>query len=613
MQEQELIHAFLTKFRIGDDVKTELAEMSRPRYRDSVILQYYAGVYHETTGALRTAQDHYERCVSISPYFAPPYFHLAELYMRNGRQEATRQRLLHIFDKDTLDATVAPPRRRYQIMDQLRVVSLLFPLLNKGDPRTHACYHTMIRRILDDHAWQYRHYEAWKNIHIAYAGEMADTNIHRSLQLYATGLERTFHTTQEPERATLQHMDRTLLQGFCLQRDYVDTDAVPTCPVPVSALYPARPPPRPWARQTWRKVRVGYMSPDFNKNAVGLFVTPLLKHFDTERFEVYCYYNHAQEDEFTRVFRSYPNITWTNIASMTDEDAYEWMARRHQIDILFDLIGWGTKNRAGLMSMKPAPVLINYLGYPDYTHLPAMDYRLVDHRTDPDTETHASFTKHAYQGMGYRETLLRLPRCFVCYHMFDNIALPTIRSYPSEHPNEVRCAIMNKKMKWTPTTLEVWRAALTENPHLVIYLKLEEGDTADTMAKMGFPRERVRLVPFFEDLPSYLDFYNEVDLCLDTFPYNGTTTTCSSLVMGVPVLALYDPIHRHVSNVSGSILHFCGEDPFFLAPTLEEYKRRIGLFQKETREQRQERRDRFMATMDAKAFMKDLESILQSL
>lgn len=98
-----------------------------------------------------------------------------------------------------------------------------------------------------------------------------------------------------------------------------------------------------------------------------------------------------------------------------------------------------------------------------------------------------------------------------------------------------------------------------------------------------------------------------------TFPYNGTTTTCSSLVMGVPVLALYDPIHRHVSNVSGSILHYCGEDPFFLAPTMVEYKRRIGVFQRETCEQRQGRRERFMATMDPKAFMRDLESMLECL
>ena len=616
MREQELINTFIHKFRTNQDVSNEIREISAPRYRNSVILQYYLGVHYERNGNIMGAMEQFDRCLSISPYFSQPYFHLADYHIRTGNHRTARDILMRIFDKETLDATGPLPRRCYQIMEQLRIISMLFPIMKRDDPERTTCFDRMISRLRAERDWGYRHYEGWKNTHVMYGSHVMGTDPSMALLLYKNGLERRCPITTmtgSAERDAIHSTDKALLEGYCIARDYCES--VFPCRVPASDVFPLDAKHKARAAPMGRRIRIGYMSPDFNKNAVGLFVAPLLKHFDMERYEVYCYYNNVQSDEFTSVLMSYPRVVWTNIAGMPDDAVYSTMAQQHRIDILFDLIGMGSGNRLDLVAMKPAPVIVNYLGYPDYTHMPAIDYRLVDAITDPDTEEHSRSIGAFYVGMGYRERLLRLPRCFCCYHLFDNVELPGIRMTRTEPrvPNEIRCAIMNKRTKWHPSILGVWRSILANNPHITLYLKLGENDGDGATIPDGFPEAQIRHVPFFEDLGSYLDFYNEIDLCLDTYPYNGTTTTCSSLVMGVPVLTVYDPRNRHVSNVSASILRHSGEPAFFVAGTFEEYQHNAGIFEKETLGQRQARRERFVAAMDPIVFMRDFEDCIEKI
>lgn len=612
MDEQQLIYAFVHKFRSNEDLTSEIKKIEGPRYRNSVILNYYLGVYYEARGNTTRAHQQFEKCISIAPYFALPSFHLADYYKREGNHYKVRSLIMPIFDKDTLDATVLPPRRRFQIMDQLRAASILFPTLPKQDPNNRIFYEKLIGRLVKEEQWGYRHVEGWKNTHVAYANDTLDVDPKRALALYNSGLEKSlsrYEQQSEQERNMLTHLNETLLQGFCLSRLY-NTD-VPPCHMSVSSMYPCS--HTMFVNKKDRsRVRIGYISPDFNKNAAGLFVTAFLKHFDHNVFDVFCYYNNKADDEFTSVMMSYPGIKWTRIANMDDMDVLRLMKNMHHLDVLVDLIGLGVGNRLNLIALKPAPVIINYMGYPDYMHLPTVDYRLVDAITDPLSHESNRHMERFYPGMEYREQLLRIPRCFVCYHLFDNVHLPDIRakSVPLRVPIEIRCAIMNKRTKWHPEIVEIWRQLLLQNPHITVYLKVGQDEQQRDIFGKGVPSEQIRYVPFTNNLSEYLDFYNEFDLCLDTFPYSGTTTTCSSLLMGVPVVTVYDPSNRHVSNVTTSILKHCNEDEMYVASTMEQYAALVRNITTQTLQERAARRDRFLNTMDPVRFMRDYEKLV---
>jgi len=614
MEEQELICLFFEKFRAHEDMTEVIKKIQSPKYRDSLILNYYLGVYYEKCGNVDLSKKQFEKCISLSKYFAQPYFHLAEQYIREGRIEEMKTLLNNIFNKNTLDATTINSSRRFQIMDQLRIIHIMLPHL-KGYTRLKYYCEKTIEILKNERNWQYRHYEIWKLIHMTYAIETEDTNPFFALCLYNDGLsmEPSPSMILQPEESrTLSKIQQDLLLRFCVYRNYALL--VPLCCTSIQTVFSKKTDNSEELFRVARsdkKIKIGYMSPDFNKNAVGLFVTPLLKYFDKNRFEVYCYYNHTFTDEFTAMFMSYPNVRWVNISSMADEEAYYLIKYQDEIDVLFDLIGLGVKNRIGLMSLKPAPVTINYLGYPDYTHLPAITYRMVDNITDPDTETHRTGIEQFYKGMDYKETLLRLPRCFVCYHLFENTILPSIRSSP-RFPNEIRCAVMNKKEKCNKVILDIWKTIMRKNEHITLYLKFGENNSMihDTLLD-GFPKDRLRFIPFFEDLNLYLDYYNEIDLCFDSYPYNGTTTTCSSLIMGVPVISMYRPDDRHVSNVTGSILKHCGESNYFMVDSYDKYIENVSIFSRESLDQRRERRERFIKTMNPIDFMKDFEKIIE--
>ncbi len=617
MEEQQLIFTFVQKFRANEDLSNEIKQIESTRYKKSVILQYYLGMYYEAHGNVIKAREQFETCVTLSPYFAPPRFHLADHHINNGNNDAAIHHMLYIFDKDTLDATVAPPRRRFQIMDQLRAISVLFPILPKKGSKNQIYYKTIINRLLKEPNWGYRHIEGWKNVHIVYAGSIQETDPEKALSLYTSGLGKdlkTYNCLSYEERSMITSLDQRLFEGFCISRSYHTN--VPRCSTNIYRMYPYHNMDTIITKQCRSgKTRIGYISPDFNKNAVSLFVTPLLKHFDKDKYEIFCYYNNKNDDEFTTVLMSYPNVIWTRISEMSNQDVIYYMKNIHHIDVLLDLIGLGIGNRIELIAMKPAPIIINYLGYPDYMHMPTVDYRLVDSISDPLTHDNDLHKEQYHSGMGYCEKLLRMPRCFLCYHLFDNVALPNIRRKRTDAllPNELRCAIMNKRSKWHPIIIDAWKQILVNNPNIVLYLKVGENDDVSDVYIRELPKHQIRHIPFSEDLGSYLDFYNEIDVCLDTYPYSGTTTTCSSLVMGVPIVTIYDPKNRHVSNVTASLLKTCGEDNKYIVPSIEAYIEQVGKTACETLHEREERRARFQKAMDPIDFMREFEKTIDSI
>jgi protein O-GlcNAc transferase len=322
-------------------------------------------------------------------------------------------------------------------------------------------------------------------------------------------------------------------------------------------------PPHANPRDPERRLRLGYVSPDFRAHAVALFMEPLLEHHDPARFEVYCYYNHAVVDDMTRRMAARCGERWVACHEMSD-DALAARIRGDGIDILVDLAGHTQGNRLLVFARKPAPVQVTYLGYPTTTGLSAMDWRLTTWDVDPEGGER-----------WYSERLYRLPRTLWCYRSPRDVseygdtsslsgrhtAAPQTTALSKGH---VTFGSMNHLAKVSEATVKVWGTILRELPsaHLVM-TNVPEGAARERLktrfGAQGVPPERLEL---HERLPVE-EFYRlskAVDIALDPFPYNGTTTTCEALWMGLPVITLIG--ETSVSRSGYAILKTVGLEEF---------------------------------------------------
>ncbi len=221
---------------------------------------------------------------------------------------------------------------------------------------------------------------------------------------------------------------------------------------------------------------------------------------------------------------------WRSLVGLSDEQAAETI-RRDGIDVLVDLSGHTGGNRLLAFARKPAPVQVSYLGYLGTTGLAAMDYYLTDAHADPPGLTEAY----------YQEQLIRLPECGFCY--WPGAAPEVSTELPARQFGLATFACLNNAAKLSEEVLAVWARLLTAAPGSRLLLRSAAGCQAKKrvrgiLTRQGIPTERLVFVEQTATRFDYLKLYQRVDLCLDPFPYNGVTTTCDALWMGVPVLTL---------------------------------------------------------------------------
>jgi protein O-GlcNAc transferase len=278
-----------------------------------------------------------------------------------------------------------------------------------------------------------------------------------------------------------------------------------------------------------RRLRIGYVSPDFRRHPVACFIEPLLRCHDPGRFDVYCYYTHEDHDEITARLAAHAHV-WRDSAALTDEA----LARRIDadgIDILVDLAGHTGGNRLGTFARKPAPVQLTWLGYLATTGLAAIDYRLCDACTDPPGVAEAWQT----------ESPLRLPDSQWCYQ--PQVDVPAASStLPFEANGFWTFGSFNQPSKLNEPVLEAWSRVLAAVPGSRLRMvglsdRSLRTRIGEFLQQRGIAAERLDMlgrVPIAE----YLAAHRGVDVALDTFPYNGGTTTCDALLMGVPVASV---------------------------------------------------------------------------
>lgn len=357
-----------------------------------------------------------------------------------------------------------------------------------------------------------------------------------------------------------------------------------------------------------RALRIGYVSADLRRHSVAFFISPVLKHHDRKAVQVYCYFNGEEADATTRRLQGHVHA-WRDIHDLDDQAVVE-RVREDGIDILVDLSGHTTGNRLAVFARRAAPVQVTWLGYPNTTGIPAMDYRLSDGRADPQGQTDRWHT----------ERVVRLPRVFSVYQPpADCLA---VAPPPCERNGHVTFGSFNNYNKLNDFVLELWADVLLAVPDSRLLLK-DRNFASEAIrervlgvfAARGVAAERIELRRKDLSRERHQASFADMDIGLDPFPYCGTTTTCETLWMGVPVITLAGQDHR--SRVGLSQLSAIGLGDL-VAHGRDEYvaiARRLAADPERIMALRAGMRARLRASplMDYAGFTRELETIYRTL
>ncbi|MCG7851794.1 MAG: tetratricopeptide repeat protein, partial [Methanosarcinaceae archaeon] len=310
-----------------------------------------------------------------------------------------------------------------------------------------------------------------------------------------------------------------------------------------------------------RRLRIGYVSPDFKFHSVAFFIEPILTEHNRESFEIFCYSDWPSPDQVTRRIQEHVEH-WRDIIGMPDKDVHD-LIRKDEIDILVDLAGHASNIRMLLFARKPAPIQVSWIGYPATTGLPTVDYKIVDNYTDPLGMTEQFYT----------EKLLRMPHSFLCY--LPERDSPEVSPLPALSARNITFGSFNAFAKLSPDVFTLWTSILQATPNSRLIIKTQNlsdsmlrDQVIDKFRKKGIDQNRIELLSWALSTREHLKTYDKVDIGLDTLPYNGTTTTCEAMWMGVPVVTLAG--NTHVSRVGVSLLSNIGLQEF-IAHTNKEY------------------------------------------
>ena len=356
-----------------------------------------------------------------------------------------------------------------------------------------------------------------------------------------------------------------------------------------------------------KKLRIGYISGDFRLNSVAYFLEPLFKDFDRENFIVHCY-SRGKADEVTNNLRRMP-VLWRDVRGKSAATVANTIAADH-VDILVDLAGHSQNSNMAIMAYHSAPIQMTALGYTATTGLKAQDYFLSDKVCVPVPSSAKGFT----------EKVAAMSCCCFCY------APGTVRQMP---PAATRALVtdngyvtfgcFNNFNKVTDDLLHLWRSVLDriEDSRLIIKGKVCSVPSGrkmlmERLQKLSFDTSRIELRPYSQN---YLEEYRDIDIALDTMPYNGGLTTCETLFMGVPVVTAAG--RTHGSRIGASILTNADLKELVAQNQMEYVKKIIQIASNPSLIKRYHsglrEHVRNSSLMDTKNYMKELERIYRQM
>ncbi len=283
------------------------------------------------------------------------------------------------------------------------------------------------------------------------------------------------------------------------------------------------------SRDPQRRLRIGYVSPDFRRHAVAGFFRPVLEQHDPLRVETYCYAEVVAPDEVTASFQQLADH-WRSTVGLSDGQVAGQVIA-DEIDILVDLAGHTAGNRLRVLAYRPAPIQVTWIGYPNTTGLSAIDYRLTCAVQNPVDEP----TYHT-------EQLIRMPNGSFCFSA-PSLA-PSLGPPPIRRQGHVTFGSLHRPSKISADVRKLWANVLKANAEsrLILFNTRFTDQSAalirDDLVRLGIDSDRIE-IRNQNCGESYLTVYDEIDIGLDVAPWAGGTTTMEALWMGVPVVALY--------------------------------------------------------------------------
>lgn len=354
------------------------------------------------------------------------------------------------------------------------------------------------------------------------------------------------------------------------------------------------------------KIRIGYWSPDFREHSVRYFFRPLLEGHDRERVEIFLYHDASSSDSQTEEVRARAD-QFHAVYEKSDEELVQFI-KSHDLDVLVELAGHTSHNRLWLMQGRMARVQVTGLGYPPTTGLETVDVKLLDpHLSTPD------------DALFYTERPLVLPHSFWCFDPRGDAPEPA--DAPVLAAGYVTFGCFGNIAKINRPMLDCWAEILRRVPRsrlLVRAVNFTDATVVATFKKQlveaGIPENRFSLLPPVISV-EFFKSYEEVDIVLDTFPFNGGTTTCFATYMGVPVITLKGS--SLISRMGASVVANAGA-PELAASTIEEYKRKAIALSQDVAFLKQYRRQARVrmgegALGDGRKFANDFEDACEEL
>lgn len=366
------------------------------------------------------------------------------------------------------------------------------------------------------------------------------------------------------------------------------------------------------------KVNVGFISGDFICHPVSYFLNCILKHINYDIFNVHCY-----SLKVVQLNDMFPKCEW-KVVKGTSPEQLKTIIQNDSIDILFDLASQTGDNRLDTFVLKPAPIQISYCGYPNTSGLNNMDYHIVDHYCDSDgVNTGPGNIVRSSTQKYYTEKLLFMSKCFLSYT--PSIGLDKLPKLPDVQPlvknNYLTIGTFNRYNKINDTVIQVWETILEKYPQVRFIIKTKEflTETLRTQFVNTWKNkallDRIQILDYSDLYTTHLADYNLLDIALDTFPYSGTTTSCEALMMGVPIVTLFDSNRQyHAQNVTTSLMINSNLEEY-VAYSQQEYINKIGYFSThldELKDLKQKVRNSFINgnVCDHTSFVDELETKL---
>jgi predicted O-linked N-acetylglucosamine transferase (SPINDLY family) len=584
------------------------------------VFHFNRGNVQNALGKGRAAAESYARATAINPAHVASWLNLGRTLLRLGDHAAALPALRHAFALDP-----EAPALRFE---------LATVLVTLADARGGKPLYAEAANLLEGH-WQDAEHARGARLMLAHAlaesGSVSRAAEHFAAALHsADGLDRAMLIRAHASLANCYNRLGRTREAASQYRAALALD--PTQSAGASALvtclaYEAdcTPPMLLEAHRAWesslsgarervptaapavadrdpeRRLRVGYLSPDFRRHPVAALLAPALERHDRDAVEVFGYYNFAGTDAYTARLRN-ACAHWREVAHL-DDDALDRLIRADRIDILVDLAGHTYLNRLAVLARKPAPVLAEWLGYYCTTGLAAVDWFITDPWSSPPG-----------QEAWFSEKLHRLPHTRFCYEPYAFV--PEVNALPAKERGHLTFGSLNNLAKLNPAVLLLWARVLGEVPgaHLVIQGQALDDEPnrrrfAALAAECGLPMERLELRGF-TTLEEATRAYHGIDIALDPFPFSGGMTSFEALWMGVPVVTLEQPLVH--GRQSLSMLHNLGL-PELVARDADDYvaiARRLAEDTRRLAELRSGLRPRFAASplMDYAAFAQHLDA-----